>query len=86
MSDGRAFYRPDEEYEYGIKDDESDSECSIGYRPTIVSLTPKGFLLKITRMKRDRRWDTSPFANHMHMQQDIQILDLRPLLGWKNIN
>lgn len=37
MADGRAFYRQDEEYQYGLNDDESDSECSVGYRPTIVS-------------------------------------------------
>lgn len=36
MSDGKAYYRPEEEYDYGLKEDESDSECSIGYRPTIV--------------------------------------------------
>lgn len=38
MTEGRAFYRQDEEYEYGLKDDDSDDECSIGYRPTIVRL------------------------------------------------
>jgi hypothetical protein len=37
MSDGRAFYRQDEEYDYGPKDDDADSDCSVGYRPTIVS-------------------------------------------------
>uniref|UniRef100_A0A183C7B7 Ras-related GTP-binding protein C n=1 Tax=Globodera pallida TaxID=36090 RepID=A0A183C7B7_GLOPA len=38
MSDGRAaYYRHEEEdYDYGLKEDESDSECSIGDRPTIV--------------------------------------------------
>lgn len=36
MSDGRAFYRQDEEYDYGPKDDDADSDCSVGYRPTIV--------------------------------------------------
>lgn len=34
MADDNAYYG--EEYDYGINEEESDTECSIGYRPTIV--------------------------------------------------
>lgn len=34
MAEGKAYYG--EEYEYGINEDDSDTECSIGCRPTIV--------------------------------------------------
>lgn len=33
MSDDKAYYQ--EDFDYGIKE-ESELECSIGYRPTIV--------------------------------------------------
>uniref|UniRef100_A0A1I8BSY5 GTP-binding protein n=1 Tax=Meloidogyne hapla TaxID=6305 RepID=A0A1I8BSY5_MELHA len=36
----RAFCRQDEEYEYGLKDDETDSVYSVGYRPTISGFEP----------------------------------------------
>lgn len=34
MSNGQAYFG--EEYEYGISEDELETECSIGFRPTIV--------------------------------------------------
>uniref|UniRef100_A0A915MIH7 GTP-binding protein n=1 Tax=Meloidogyne javanica TaxID=6303 RepID=A0A915MIH7_MELJA len=43
----RAFCRQDEEYEYGLKDDETDSVYSVGYRPTIVFFYYKFFSKKL---------------------------------------
>lgn len=35
MAHGKPYY-PSDEFEYGIKEEESDSECSVDEKPTIV--------------------------------------------------